>query len=258
MSKCTAKQALDAFAYWIGYYEKANIKYSVYRGKKYFDMDKGSNNYTYPGYICGVNGQPWCAATVSNAIFEACGNDKGTAKEVLRVWPYVNCAQMWDAAPSNMRGRRGLWTPKPGDVIVFTDNGTQRTHTGMVYAVDSKYVYTYEGNSANMCRKRSYLLTSTYIYGYVRPNYADGEAVNIDGEKYGGAITLTVHELSKGTSGREVWNVQAILNSLGYSCGTVDGDFGAKTKSGVMSFQKAKGLTRDGIVGAKTWKALFD
>ena len=87
--------------------------------------------------------------------------------------PVKNCPGPQRSICAGAPGRRGYWNPKPGDVIVFTDNGTTRTHTGMVYAVDGTYVYTYEGNSSNMCRKRSYLLTSTYIYGYIRPAYAD-------------------------------------------------------------------------------------
>jgi len=36
-----------------------------------------------------------------------------------------------------------------------------------------------------------------------------------------------------------------------------DGDFGPGTKARVIAFQKTKGLTADGIVGARTWEALL-
>ncbi len=50
--------------------------------------------------------------------------------------------------------------------------------------------------------------------------------------------------------------VQQKLKELGYYKGSVDGVYGSGTRSAVIKFQKANGLTADGIVGAKTAKAL--
>lgn len=264
MSKCTAAQAVKAFEYWLGYYEKASSSYANTRDKSAFDKNKGANNYTYAGYICGINGPAaaWCAMQVNLAIYESCGNDKALAKEVLHgVWPYTRCDQLYDAAPTNMKGRRGAWTPKPGDVIVFSDNGSTRTHTGMVYAVDKTYVYTIEGNSSNMCRKRSYPLTSTYIWGYVRPDYASasGEEPETSGDLYGAVVypDIGLHELSKGCAGPEVSTIQRIIYARGINHESVDGEFGPKTKAGVMALQKQLCLAQDGIVGKETWKRVL-
>lgn len=60
-----------------------------------------------------------------------------------------------------------------------------------------------------------------------------------------------------GSKGPEVERIQARLKELGYYHGPVDGDFGGGTESAVKAFQKAKGLTPDGIVGPQTWKLLF-
>ena len=57
--------------------------------------------------------------------------------------------------------------------------------------------------------------------------------------------------------GEDIKAVQNKLNSLGYNCGTADGYYGNATKSAVISFQSAKGLTADGEVGPATWNALF-
>lgn len=57
--------------------------------------------------------------------------------------------------------------------------------------------------------------------------------------------------------GDDVRAVQNKLNSLGYNCGTADSYYGNATKSAVISFQSAKGLTADGEVGPATWNALF-
>jgi hypothetical protein len=47
------------------------------------------------------------------------------------------------------------------------------------------------------------------------------------------------------------------LKESGYYHGPIDGDFGGGTESAVKAFQRSKGLTSDGIVGAETWKHLF-
>lgn len=265
MGKCTAAQAIAAMQYWENYYEKASLAYATSRDKSVFSKNKGTNNYTYAGYICGLNGPQaaWCAMQISLALYEACGNSKTDAKALMHgVWPYTNCGQLYDAAPSNMKGRRGSWTPKAGDVIVFTQNG-ERVHTGLVYAVDSKYVYTIEGNTSNMCRKRSYLLTDTYIYGYIRPAYAASsgdDPVIPDPTKYGAVVykDLGLHELAKGCAGPEVKTIQRIIFARGINKNLdVDGAFGPDTKAGVIALQKELGLSADGIVGKDTWKKLL-
>lgn len=66
-------------------------------------------------------------------------------------------------------------------------------------------------------------------------------------------------ELCKvGSKGLATALIQFKLNSLGYNCGIVDGDFGNKTKNAVINYQKAKGLAVDGIVGKNTWNSLFN
>lgn len=62
--------------------------------------------------------------------------------------------------------------------------------------------------------------------------------------------------LSSGSRGSAVEELQKKLNSLGYSCGTVDGDYGAKTANAVREFQRKNGLSVDGIAGPKTLEAI--
>lgn len=260
--KCTAAQAVAAMEYYLEYFEKATSAYASSRDKSVFALNKGSANYTYFGYFTGTQGQPWCASTVTTAIYDACGS-KADAKSVMYgVYPYLVCNQVWDSAPSSKKFRRGKGIPVAGDIAVFTDDGTVRSHTGMVYYCDGTYVYTIEGNSGNQCRKRSYKLTDTYIYGFVRPDYkVSSDTVSTKVEQYGKVCCKDpeLHELSKGTAGAEVRTAQALLIERGFDCGTdgADGIFGKDTKSAVKAFQKSTGLKEDGEIGANTWPKLL-
>lgn len=62
--------------------------------------------------------------------------------------------------------------------------------------------------------------------------------------------------LRQGSKGSEVKEVQRRLKNWGYYKGSVDGVFGAGTKSAVIAFQKKNGLKADGVVGKATYKAL--
>lgn len=81
-------------------------------------------------------------------------------------------------------------------------------------------------------------------------------AQKIDG--IAGPITLAgCPMVKKGAKGNITKWIQNKLNSLGYNCGAADGIFGQNTKNAVIAYQKAKGLTVDGIVGPKTWSKLL-
>lgn len=63
--------------------------------------------------------------------------------------------------------------------------------------------------------------------------------------------------LKIGSRGIYVQLIQSVLNRLGYGAGTVDGVFGSRTETAVKRFQRAVGLSSDGIVGENTWNALM-
>lgn len=58
--------------------------------------------------------------------------------------------------------------------------------------------------------------------------------------------------------GEDVKLVQKRLNKLGFDAGTEDGIYGKITEFAVRRFQRAKGLTVDGIVGQNTWENLME
>ena len=244
-----ATELLEAFAYYInngGYYEKASAK-NLSRRVEDFQANRGSGNYTYMGALCGCNPGAWCAMMVSTAVYEACGSDRAAAKTALwGRWPHYNCGTIADDAMAlglfhwswyglNKKGKSGeAYTPKAGDVIVFTDAWKTRDHTGVVYAADGSYVYTYEGNSGNMARKRKYPLVSAYIYGYATPVMEAG-----------------------GTE--EISPIARFQRHLGVAA---DGDYGPVTKKAAIrahqrAVNEAYGLAiaEDGVWGPETYYA---
>ncbi len=62
--------------------------------------------------------------------------------------------------------------------------------------------------------------------------------------------------IGTGLTTTQIKSVQTKLKNWGYYTGSVDGIYGAKTKSAVIKFQKKNGLTADGIVGSQTAKAM--
>ncbi|HKE20093.1 MAG TPA: peptidoglycan-binding domain-containing protein [Kofleriaceae bacterium] len=63
--------------------------------------------------------------------------------------------------------------------------------------------------------------------------------------------------LRRGSTGAAVRDLQVRLQSLGFDPGPADGIFGGGTQAAVVSFQRSRGLTPDGIVGPQTWSALL-
>jgi peptidoglycan hydrolase-like protein with peptidoglycan-binding domain len=63
--------------------------------------------------------------------------------------------------------------------------------------------------------------------------------------------------IQSGSTGSLVWAAQCLLEAQGYDVGTPNGTFGASTQTAVRTYQTAKSLTSDGVVGARTWTALL-
>ena len=72
------------------------------------------------------------------------------------------------------------------------------------------------------------------------------------------AAALAYETIPFGATGTEVRELQSALKSKGYYKGTVDGEFGQKTRSAVYRYQKAIGLDADGKAGNRTLTALYD
>ena len=132
-------------------------------------------------------------------------------------------------------------------------------------ATKSYHVY---GKAVDHYCKLSYTLLAKFyeVYGLKGIGcYYDDHFVHIDSRltkfrwKNQTSTKVSTHlvTVKSGSDNQHVSDLQWLLkNKHGYSL-TIDGEFGAKTKTAVVSFQKKKGLTADGIVGSKTWKKLL-
>ena len=87
--------------------------------------------------------------------------------------------------------------------------------------------------------------------------------IDIDGNSSSSSSTAAglfkgdYSKLQYTSSGSRVRVLQQALKDLGFTISKVDGVFGQSTFEAVMAFQKATGLTVDGIVGRKTWDSLY-
>lgn len=65
------------------------------------------------------------------------------------------------------------------------------------------------------------------------------------------SFAVLTEYLRLGTSGSQVFELQERLNRLGYRV-RIDGSFGSDTRDAVFAYQRACGLSVDGIVGSDT------
>ena len=97
-------------------------------------------------------------------------------------------------------------------------------------------------------------------YGYV----AECEPTSTQAPANGTDFSLNFRILRQGCVGDDVRALQLMLKARGYQCGNygtngdgADGDFGASTKTKLISYQRANGLEPDGEAGPDTMSALL-
>lgn len=68
----------------------------------------------------------------------------------------------------------------------------------------------------------------------------------------------TAPVLQRRSSGLAVQDVQQLLRSRGFYYGAIDGIYGSRTVSSVITFQRSRNLPATGTIEAKTWESLID
>lgn len=151
------------------------------------DANAGNGNYTKyaadlskAGYY-NLNGYAWCDMFTDWCFYKLCDGNK--EKALTMTCQNGNNGASCTASMNNYNKAGRLFTaPNKGDQIFFDFKGNGgSSHTGIVYDFDSKYVYTYEGNTNSMSDEdegngvyaKKYALNYSKIVGYGRPLYDD-------------------------------------------------------------------------------------
>ena len=258
----------------IGYKEKASNK----------NLDDpaanaGSANWTKyardlasAGYYNGnKNGFAWCDVFVDWCFFKAYGKDEGQRIQ-CQTGPYgAGCTYSMQYYQQQGRCDKN---PKVGDQIFFRYSGSNGAdHTGIVVEVSSSQIVTVEGNSGNQVKKNTYARSNSTIIGYGHPLYDEDDVTTAapapspvaetkKTEATEKAVTVSLNQLSQGSTGAQVKTIQRIIYVRGINSQiSIDGDFGPITKAGVIALQKKlfpnTSSEWDGVVGKNTWTAVL-
>ena len=154
--------------------------------------------------------------------------------------------------PSNWAARGEIKTmPKDLVCVVYKRRDEKMSHTGMSMGDGNGGVihcstFVKRGNVNSDNPKWTHWGIPKGLYSTEELRKA---GLNVDDEK-------NIPTLRRGSQGDEVADLQMLLNAkYGYKL-DIDGDFGKETEAAVKDYQKNHGLTVDGVVGPKTWKAL--
>lgn len=256
----------------IGYKEKASNK-----NLDDNTANAGSANWTKyardlaaAGYYNGnKNGFAWCDVFVDWCFFKAYGKDEGQRIQ-CQTGPYgAGCTYSMQYYQQQGRCDKN---PKVGDQIFFRYSGSNGAdHTGIVVEVSSSQIVTVEGNSGNQVKRNTYARNYSCIIGYGHPLYDEDDGTTAapapspvaetkKTEATEKAVTVSLNQLSQGSTGAQVKTIQRIIYVRGINSKIdIDGDFGPITKAGVIDLQKKlfpnTASEWDGVVGKNTWTA---
>lgn len=243
MARTTAKKVIDLCATQVGYRE-------------------GRNNWNKYAPIAGhTQSLAWCA-TFLVAMFKQAGQE---------LPPGANTAGCWPNNQAFKRAGRFSYYPAVGSIFFIGSIG--QVHTGLVYAYDSTYVYTIEGNtnddgSANGNGVYKRRRTRASIFGYGYPNFSHAivsadpkfQTPKAGDEPAASLPVVETYNIQPGDNNSDVLLVQKALKKVypafDYSSGP--GVFGPLTKAKYAKWQQDCGVDGpyDGKPGIQSLKKL--
>lgn len=236
-----------------GYLEKSNAAYKNNQDILYVKSNgAGGDNVTkYGKEMHDIFPQTmdfpaaWCDTFIDWCFVQAYGIEK--AKQML-----CGCFDDYTVNSSNYFKKENRWftkNPVPGDQVFFK-NEKRICHTGLIYKVDKRYIYTIEGNTSNKgiliinggcVAKKQYPLTYHNIAGYGRPKYDIPASCSL------------------GDCNDNVKLLQSRLMSKGYTFPRfgADGDFGNETLKAVKQFRIDNYLKIGSVFDSECWTELL-
>ncbi len=157
---------------------------------------------------------------------------------------FVNWVCKNAGAPMSKKANARSWVnvgtstndPRPGDVIVFWRESptSWKGHVGFFigFSADNTLVFCLGGNQGD----------SVSINAYSKDKVLRYQQIDVEPDNLGAPKGV----LKKGSSGKEVFRLQILLNRFGYPCGDPDSRFGPKTESALKVFQADSGIAITG------------
>lgn len=200
----------------------------------------------WAGTNFSVDGTPWCAIFVTF-------NARMVGVPTTIIPNFSGCTSIMDWAKKNGRWHEkgSGYIPQEGDLILYDwDASGNSDHVGIVVNTANNKVNTIEGNTKSNgvygVWKKSYTLTSTYIRGYIEPDYSGKNTSAVSNQ-------TQVSSLIKATYVKmfQTWMNKTYGQSL-----VVDGSFGPLSKKAAIACWQTQmnnsyraGLAVDGVFG---------
>lgn len=195
---------------------------------------------------CGlIKGYLWCDTPDGSPKYNA-------AQDVAVEGLYKKCGRKGDISTLPETPGVCVFMANMGHVGVYIGNGEVVEAMGHAYGVVKTKVAG---------RGWAYWGMPEWIdYGAEKPSQSDSPTAIPSEEDF----TLGFRILREGCVGDDVRALQLMLKARGYQCGNygangdgADGEFGASTKTKLISYQRVNGLEPDGEAGPDTMSALL-
>lgn len=170
----------------------------------------------------------------------------------------------WRKVAWNQKGTIDTLPDVPGVILYHVNSSGTMTHTG-VYIGGG---YAVEARAAKYGVVKTVVKDRTWTHWAALPGVLTGEEVPdtpAEPEEMAPATetetteagVISMNTLRNGSRGTQVKVLQWLLDEKGFDPGKADGIFGGNTLAALKAFQKAKGLSADGICGKKTWTKIL-